>query len=356
MVTDDPVFFAPLGAAAAALVLGALAERWHARRTARAAALAFGPGRRPAAWAAAAPWLRVLSAGMVAWGMTTLVFLPPRTYEPGTGKERSNKDPQHVLIVLDVSPSMRLEDAGPERKEPRMARARKVMESFFERIPLDAFRVSVVAVYNGAKPVVVDTSDFEVIRNILGDLPMHFAFLAGQTELLEGLKAAADMAKPWAPRSTTVVLVSDGDTVPATGMPKMPPSVRSVVVVGVGDATVGKFIDGRQSRQDVPALRQIAARLGGSFHNGNEHQLPTALITDSLGVEDENPFERLGLREYALLVAGLGSLALAVLPALLLAFGTRFKPGVRISHGAPGVGDSFSTGMPVGDRRSKQGV
>ncbi len=356
MVNDDPVFFAPLAAAAGALVLCFIAERLHARRTERAAALAFGPHRRPAVWAASAPWLRILSTAMAAWGLTTLAFLPPRTYDPGTGKERSAKDPQHVLIVLDVSPSMRLEDAGPERKEPRMARARQLMESFFDRVPLDEFRVSVVAVYNGAKPVVIDTSDFEVIRNIFGDLPMHHAFQAGQTELLEGLKVAAETAKPWLPGSTTVVLVSDGDTVPATGMPKMPPSVRSVVVVGVGDPTVGKFIDGRQSRQDVPALRQIAARLGGAFHNGNEHHLATALIADSLGVEDENPFERLGLREYALITIGLSALVLALLPILLAAFGTRFRPGVRVPVGGATAGIPASRGTSEVDRRSKQGV
>ena len=38
-------------------------------------------------------------------------------------------------------------------------------------IPLEEFKVSVVAFYNGAKPVVIGTKDFEVVRNILGDLP-----------------------------------------------------------------------------------------------------------------------------------------------------------------------------------------
>jgi hypothetical protein len=46
--------------------------------------------------------------------------------------------------------------------------------------------VSVVAVYNGAKPVVIDTKDFEVMRNILGDLPMHHAFRSGKTKLFDG--------------------------------------------------------------------------------------------------------------------------------------------------------------------------
>ena len=38
------------------------------------------------------------------------------------------------------------------------------------------------------------------------------------------------------------------------------------------------FSPGRQSRQDVSTLRQIAVRLGGVFHNGYEKHLATATI------------------------------------------------------------------------------
>jgi Ca-activated chloride channel homolog len=208
-----------------------------------------------------------------------------------------------------------------------MQRARELMQSFFERVPVEHFRVSVVAFYNGAKPVVVDTKDFEVVRNILGDLPMHYAFPAGKTKLFEGLEAAAELAKPWNPRSTTVVVLSDGDTVPATGMPRMPASVHKTIVVGVGDPNVGKFIDGRQSRQDVPTLKQVAARLGGTFHNGNERHLATSLILDAMGLEAEDVFERLTRREYAMIACALGAFTLALLPVLLHFFGTSWRPG-----------------------------
>jgi Ca-activated chloride channel family protein len=178
---------------------------------------------------------------------------------------------------------------------------------------------------------VIDTKDFEVVRNILGDLPLNFAFQAGQTRLFDGLEEAARVAKDWNPRSTTVLVVSDGDTVPATGMPHMPDSVRSVIVCGVGDPQVGKFIDGRHSRQDVPMLKQIAARLHGTFHNGNEKQLASSLITDATGTEEESVFEKLNRREYALIACGLASLLLAGLPFLLHFLGTRWRPGRRAS-------------------------
>jgi Ca-activated chloride channel family protein len=210
------------------------------------------------------------------------------------------------------------------------------MESFFDRVPIEQYRVTVIAVYNGAKPVVVDTKDFEVVRNILGDLPMHYAFVAGKTKLFEGLEEAARIAAPWNPRSTTLVILSDGDTVPATGMPKMPASIKSVLVVGVGDSQSGKFIDGRQSRQEVPTLKQIAARLGGVFHNGNTKHLSSSLIAAATGIEEEDLFEKLTRREYALIACSAGALLLALLPLLLHFFGTSWRPGTSSRRaGAP---------------------
>jgi len=324
----DPIL-GPLYAALIALCLAALAELLHGRRVRRLAPLAFGPDRRPAAWAVAAPYLRCAALCALTWGLSTLFLIEPRRYESGIAANASSSDFEHVLIVLDVSPSMRLVDAGPEKNQSRMQRARALIESFFDRVPIERSRVSVIAVYNGAKPVVVDTQDFEVVRNIFGDLPMHYAFPSGKTKLFDGLEEAARVAKPWNPRSTTLLVISDGDTVPASGMPKMPASVRSVLVVGVGDPQTGKFIDGRQSRQDVPTLKQIAARLGGSFHDGNGKHLSSSLIASTAGLEERSLFDKLGLREYALIACAAGSLILGLLPLLLHFFGTAWRPGTR---------------------------
>lgn len=309
------------------LVLGALAEWLHARRTRRIAQLSFGPHGRPAVWARATPALRVLSCAAVAWGAMTLFFLPPSRHDREGRAGARVADPRHVIVVLDVSPSMRLVDAGKKHEQSRMQRAAEVMFSFFERVPFEEFRVSVIAVYNGAKPVVVDTRDFEVVRNVFGDLPMHFAFKSGKTRLFDGLEEAAKLARPWNPDSTTLVVVTDGDTVPATGMPTMPASVHSTIVVGVGDPKVGKFIDGQNSRQDVMLLRQVAARLGGTFHDANEMHLSSSLIGTAFASEGGGPLARLGVREYALIAVVTGSTLLAFLPLCLHLFGTRFRPG-----------------------------
>jgi Ca-activated chloride channel family protein len=123
-------------------------------------------------------------------------------------------------------------------------------------------------------------------------------------------------------------VISDGDTVPATGMPKMPASVSNVVVVGIGDPVTGQFIDGRQSRQDTATLRQIAVRLGGVYHNGNVNHLSSDLLNQLTTADEKSVWEALSLREYALLALSLGTAALVLLPVLLFYFGTR-RPWIR---------------------------
>ena len=253
-------------------------------------------------------------------------MLPPKAHVAETIPDKQRR---HVLIVLDVSPSMRLKDAGPNADQTRRKRAADVMESFFQRVPIEIYLISVVACYNGAKPVVVDTKDMDVIRNIFGDLPLQYAFPAGKTDLFSGLTEAAKIAQPWQPRSTLLLLVSDGDTVSATGMPRMPASIADVLVVGVGDPRSGSFIDGKMSRQDAGTLRQIAARLGGTYHDGNQKHLGSELLAQLSVIPRKSAFERLTQREYALLACGLGAAVLAFLPVLLHFHGTRWQPGVR---------------------------
>ena len=311
---------------ASAIVLAMLGELLHGRRCQRVARLAFGPTARAAHWVRLAPLLRSAGFSALAWGLITLITVEPKVHVEDS---LDDEEFRHLLLVLDVSPSMTLEDAGPTHKQTRQRRSRDVLDSLFSRVTVGHYKVTVVAVYNGAKPVVIDTEDSEVVRNILDDLPMHFAFVPGKTKLFDGLEVAVEIAKPWEAKSTILVLVSDGDTVPATGMPTLPPSIQSVLVIGVGDPLAGSFIDGRQSRQDVSTLRQIAVRLGGVFHNGNEKHLATETIRAISEGSRKTALEQLTRREYALICVGIGAVLLALLPFLLHWFGTPWRPGAR---------------------------
>ncbi|MGD9647280.1 MAG: VWA domain-containing protein [Pirellulales bacterium] len=350
--------------ALAVAVSALLAEALHARRVRRVAHLAFGPTAQPRLWARGAPLVRAAGLGLLAWGLTTLLLIPPKTHH---AQQLDPKLLRHLVLLLDVSPSMGLQDAGPTRKQARRERIADLVESFYQRAGAD-FKTSVVAFYNGAKPVVIDTTDPEVLRNILHDLPMHYAFEVGQTRLFDGLEEVAKIAKPWNPRSASLIILSDGDTVPATGMPKLPASISHVLLVGVGDPRVGTFIDGRQSRQDVSTLRQTAVRLGGLYHNGNEKQISTDIVRSVTAVERPSRFEELTRREYALLACLVGALAYAFLPVLLHAAGTPWRPGVqranlprtdqlsRNGSPTPGKGRGVSSRGPGPQRVSEPAV
>ena len=306
----------------AAFVLVAVAEALHGLRIRRVRHLAFGPGGRPAAWTSLVPFLRAVGSGALAWGLATLLFdVGPKMHK---GDARGDDDWRHLVLVLDVSPSMRLEDAGPNKDQSRKGRARDVIDSMFSRVAIGQYKITVVGTYTGAIPVVVDTTDSEVVRNVLEDLPMHYAFKSGETRLFDGLEEAAKIAKPWPKNSTTLVIASDGDTVPPTGMPRMPPSVNGVLVVGLGDPVEGSFINGRNSRQDVSALRQIALRLGGTYQNGNQRHVASDVLATVTASAETDSVLQLTRREYALLAIGIGALLLALLPLALQFLGSRW--------------------------------
>lgn len=314
--------------AATVLIIAAGAESLHAGRIRRMAGLVFGPGRRPGLLATLAPLLRIGAFTALAWGLPTLFLLPPLSLESGTVRESDRK---HVVLLLDVSPSMRLVDAGEGKLQSRAERAKELLVSFFDRVPIQQYRISLVAFHDRAIPVVVDTSDMEVIINALSGLPLHFAFRGPKTDLFAGLRSVAELVRPWNPGSTTLIVISDGDSVPSSGMPRMPASVSGVLVVGVGDPVSGRFIDGRHSRQDLSTLRQVAARTGGEFHNGNENQISSRMIAALTADREARGWQRLTQRDWALLAIALGAGCLATLPAGLHFFGSSWQPGVRKS-------------------------
>ena len=324
------------------VVLASVAEWLHNRRSRRVLRLAFGPAATPRRWVTAGPGLRVAALAALAWGLATLWELPPGANRPARIPDGGYR---HLVIALDVSPSMQLADAGADRKQRRARRASDVLMSVLSRIALEQVRISIVAFYNGAKPVVVDTYDLEVVRNIINDLPLDYAFDIGKTKLLDGVREAVNLARPWPPASTTLMIVSDGDTVPDSGMPELPASVAQVVVIGVGDAAAGTFIDGHQSRQDAVTLRQLAQRLRGAYHDANERHLASAQLEALSRLMPLRDAARKGRREVALAAVVAGAAALALLPVALAIGGSAWhvaRPSARPQATRPSGGGGAS--------------
>lgn len=308
-------FYIALGVCAVCL----LTELIHLHRTKKLSSLAFGPDEKPRPWTRLTIIFKPLAAGALCWGLLTLL---PYKGEPKDvsveAEELAPEDVEHIVIIMDVSPSMYLEDAGDKGLMKRKVRAKEILESMIKRITSRNVRYSLVATFTDALPVVIDSSDKEVISNIL-ELPMDQAFAPGKTDLISGVKKAFEIAKDWEPGSCTCILVSDGDTTSETGMPSPPSSVKHFIAAGVGSSS-GAFIDGHQSRQDAISLKRIATRLRGDYEDVNTNHISTKILGDLAGVQAKEE-KKNGPREIALICCGIGSFLLALIPALLNIFG-----------------------------------
>ncbi|MFT3686872.1 MAG: VWA domain-containing protein [Phycisphaerales bacterium] len=295
--------------------LVALAEHLHAQRTARVARLAFGPTGKPARWAMAAPIVRILGLAAAAWGATVLLNYDPvggdQTPAPRTSKQ--------LLIALDVSPSMLIKDAGPEaEKVSRSQWAGKVVQGVLDRLDMKQTRITLVAFYTKAMTVLQDTTDKNVISNMFDGLQLHVAFDPGNTDLASGVNSALQIARPWARRSTTLIVISDGDAKSDLGQVTLPPAIADVIVIGVGDPNKATVVSGHSSKQEALSLKTLAARLNGLYHEGNRLHLPSDVLK-KLSMITPNGGNDLGLRDAALISLGAGaSLSALIGPALAL--------------------------------------
>ena len=314
--------------AGALALLMALAEWLHARRVHRAAALAFGPGAGPLAWTRAAPGLRILSLAAVAWSLVVLLGTDGRLH--GTGARKAM--PRDLVILLDVSPSMNLRDAGPDGRSTRAGQAAAIARSILDRIPPEQARITMVACYSEALPLVSRCGDREVIWNFMNRMPLVYAFPHGKTDLLKGVNKAGAMAAEFPRRNATLLVLSDGDTVADTGLQSLPSAFAGALIVGVGNRLAGTFIDGHVSRQDDATLAQLARRLSGVYHDGNAKQVPTALLKSLESAPPSASPLSWSPRLWALVLLAAGGAVLAGLPALLQRFGSGWRMTMGVSR------------------------
>ena len=300
----------------AVLVIVGIAEWLHARRVARVARLAFGPSGRASRWTIVVAPSRTIAAALATWGLMFLVTYDPIEIDRKPAKIASN----HLLVLLDVSPSMQLKDSGAEAQGiSRAKRAGEVVQAVLDRLDMENTRISIVAFYTDALAIVQDTFDKEVIRNALDGLPMYTAFESGPTDLKKGLVKAFEIARLWPADSATLLIVTDGDV--ATGIPSViPSSIADTIVVGLGDPVKSSDVNGHASRQDTMGLRQLATRLGGFYHDGNRKHLPSDVV-NSLTMIAPRVGGNWSVRDLALLAVGIGCSTLAFIGPLLTIFG-----------------------------------
>ena len=318
-------------AALAAAALAGCGEWLHARRVARLRALAFGPDARPRRWTGIAPPLRVAALAVIAWALVTLIAFNNRTRD----RDRRANATRHLMVLLDVSPSMLLADAGEDGALTRTARASAVLKSVLDRVRGDNVRFTAAGFYTEARLMVLECQDRELIAHLTGGIPFHVTYKPGKTDLLKSLNQAGGYMKDWPRKSTTLLVISDGDSVPASGLKPMPSAVSEVLFAGVGEPGRGTFIDGHHSRQDTANLSQLARRLGGKFFDCNTRHLPSDALR-KLNTEDPGTAKwHTDRRMAALSVLATSAAALCLLPLGLEYFGSAWHPRAPVPDPQP---------------------
>ena len=302
----------------AALICG-IAEYIHFLKCRKLKSLAFGPEGKPAGWVGTVPVLRSLAVGMLTWSLIILMnYQDPAGLDTGDGEKPTEDQIKHVLVVYDCSPSMEVTDAGSDGTKMRKERAKEVLESMMERITSPFVRYSMVAFFTEARPIVVKSEDRDVILNMM-DLSLHHGFTPGKTKLMDGVHAALELCKKWKPESTTIIMVTDGDTVPTAKSLRLPASVSNFIVAGIGSSR-GSYIDGHQSRQDASSLRTVASKVSGIYHDANVKQISTNTMGNLAG-DQASKSDPVNEKFIALILCGIGAFLLTLLPILLDYFG-----------------------------------
>ncbi len=317
----------PLALALTVLLFVARGEWRHAKRVRAAGGLVFGPAGRPRAWVSAAPALRCLAAALFTWGSTVLAVAPREPMRAaGAASER-------LFVLLDASRSMYLRDAGVNADTTRTDRARQVLSGVLGQVA-SGVRVSVGAFCDSFKPIVVDTTDHDVLANVCERLPLAQAFdEAGRTDLGAALKGAFEVLEPWPAGSTTLLVLTDGDSVPSNGLPPVPIAVADFVVIGVG-SNAGRVIGGHSSCQMAAELGELAQRMRGVYRNLNVNELPPSLFARLEREWAKEVPRRLGRTEIARAAVTGAAAVLGTLWLLLPWLG-----GLRrdVPNGRPGV-------------------
>jgi len=322
-----------VAAAAGVFLLAMLAEKLHERRLRAVAHLATGPTGQPRRWVRAVPAARSLALAAMAWALAVLYYAAGGVYLPREKGENRRDDGRHVVFVADLSPSMQLCDAGPGGDLTRSERMGEVVDAVLRRLDGDVV-YSVFGFYTTAMPIILDAEDSELVRNVFLGLPVWYVMEPGKTDLGGGLRTALEALRSYPEKSTTLFICTDGDTVPIGSIPKPPPSVRQVFVLGAGDPRQGTFIDGHMSRQDAAVLGSLAGRLGGEYLDVNEKHVPTLTLGPlAMGVGAGKT--RYGLVEAAIFAFAAGAAVLAAIPVLLEYFGSDWR-AVRVDRPAEG--------------------
>jgi Ca-activated chloride channel family protein len=213
-------------------------------------------------------WRGVLS--VLAWVLLACAAAGPRlplVAAPEGGAARVHD--MDIIVVLDVSPSMLAADVSPQR----LQRARLELTDLLQR--LRGERIGLIAFSGAAGVLTPPTGDHAVFAHYLA-LAEPTLFRTPGSNIAAALRLALEPAWPDAGRTRAVLLVTDGETDAFSGSPGMEATraaqalrergVRlAVLLVATPDGAAVPGETATLSRPDIGALRELAARGGGTM-------------------------------------------------------------------------------------------
>ena len=184
------------------------------------------------------------------------------------GIEKVPRERATVVIILDVSQSMKATDVTPNRLEAEKESARK----FIAELP-EKFNVSIVALSGAPSTVVPPTTDRNLIERALKSLDYADGTAIG-TAITAGLSAVnmAPEGDSGEPAPAAMVLLSDGQNISGDSIDEAVAKAQKreipIHTIAFGTANGYVDIDGKREnvQPDPEALKSIADRTGGTFH------------------------------------------------------------------------------------------
>lgn len=219
-------------------------------------------------------WRRHVPAALLLAALTVLcVALAKPTVTLAAPKERST-----VVLVVDVSGSMRAQDVRPTR----LAAAQAAIEQFLEEVP-DGLQVALVSFSDDAEVVTVPTDDRELLREGLAQLAPGFGTAIGDAVAravgVVEAEQAGDGAGAAPPAGTdgeeaptsSILMLSDGFQTRGILTPDQGASRAKklgvpvyTIALGTDEGVVEIVRDGVRQTIPVPPDRQTLARIAES--------------------------------------------------------------------------------------------
>ena len=289
------------------------------------------------------PWRRGLKATLLvaAVALISIAAARPRI---GEAEVLVQQEGVELVIALDVSESMLVEDAAPDR----LRRAQSELEALLDRLRGD--RVGLVLFARSAMVRSPLTTDMEALRSLVDRAGADAFLLLPGSDLGEGIQAARDALAAGEAESQAILLVSDGEDHGGGSLEAAREAAREGIALhtaGVGTARGGfvplvipetgqtipksdiKTGEAVLSRADEGLLRRLAEAGGGSFVSLTEEGTPLAALAEELrelrqtlfaAESEQRPIERF----QPFLLAALALLALEMLISE-----RRAAPGLR---------------------------